>query len=87
MRKWLFVLPALAAALVSAQAPTSQQKPETGSGMSTGQSTGAAAKAVYDAEHRPITAGGFVATGPVVFADISKQSGLAAWTHVIGDAG
>ena len=54
------------------------------SGMSTGQSTGVATKAEYDAEHRPITAGGFVAAGPVIFSDISKQSGIAAWSHVMG---
>ena len=54
------------------------------SGMSSGNSTGVAAKAIYDEQHRPITAGGFVDKGPVVFADISKQSGLANWTHVMG---
>ena len=53
-------------------------------GMSSGNSTGVAAKAVYDEEHRPITAGGFVAAGPVIFADVSKQSGLASWAHVMG---
>jgi len=53
-------------------------------GMSSGQSTGAAAKPVYDAEHRPITAGGFVKSGPIVFQDISKRSGLASWKHVMG---
>jgi hypothetical protein len=52
--------------------------------MSSGNSTGAAAKAIYDEQHRPITAGGFVKTGPVVFEDISKQSGLASWTHGMG---
>ena len=52
--------------------------------MSTGQSTGIAAKAIYDEQHRPITAGGFVDKGPVIFADISKQSGLASWSHVMG---
>jgi hypothetical protein len=52
--------------------------------MSSGNSTGAAAKAVYDSEHRPITAGGFVTTGPTIFSDISKQSGLATWSHVMG---
>ena len=52
--------------------------------MSTGNSTGAAAQAVYDEQHRPITAGGFVDKGPVIFADISKQSGLASWSHVMG---
>ena len=49
-----------------------------------GNSTGAVAKAVYDSEHRPITAGGFVSTGPIVFTDISKQSGIAKWSHVMG---
>ncbi len=52
--------------------------------MSSGNSTGAAAKAVYDSEHRPITAGGFVTTGPTILSDISKQSGLATWSHVMG---
>ncbi len=37
-----------------------------------GVSTGAAAAPVYDAEHRPITAGGFVDHGPIVFRDITK---------------
>lgn len=55
---------------------------QAGGGM--GNSTGVAAKAEYDAQHRPITAGGFVASGPVVFADISEKSGLAKWTHVMG---
>jgi hypothetical protein len=39
---------------------------------------------VYDAEKRPITAGGFVDAGPVVFADVSQSSGLASWRHVMG---
>jgi enediyne biosynthesis protein E4 len=60
------------------------QKPDASSGMSSGQSTGVAAKAVYDAEHRPITAGGFVETGPVIFQDISKSSGVSTWSHVMG---
>ncbi|MFC5861327.1 CRTAC1 family protein [Acidicapsa dinghuensis] len=52
--------------------------------MSSGNSTGVAAKAVYDEQHRPITAGGFVKTGPIIFQDISKESGLASWTHTMG---
>ena len=68
--------------VVAAQAPP--QNPGAASGMSSGNSTGAAAAAIYDEQHRPITAGGFVEKGPVVFADISKQSGLASWTHVMG---
>jgi hypothetical protein len=64
---------------LSAQAPPLQS-----SGMSSGQSTGAAAKPVYDEQHRPITAGGFVDKGPVIFADVSKESGIASWSHVMG---
>ncbi|HEY2859722.1 MAG TPA: CRTAC1 family protein [Terracidiphilus sp.] len=39
---------------------------------------------IYDAQKRPITAGGFVDSGPVVFVDASKSSGLARWLHVMG---
>jgi len=39
---------------------------------------------VYDAQKRPITAGGFVDSGPVIFEDASKSSGLARWQHVMG---
>ena len=37
-----------------------------------------------DAEHRPITAGGFVKSGPVIFEDFSEKSGLAKWTYKMG---
>jgi hypothetical protein len=40
--------------------------------------------AQMDAEHRPITAGGFVKTGPVVFEDVSEHAGLTQWTHRMG---
>ena len=39
---------------------------------------------VLDAEQRPITAGGFVKSGPTIFKDISEKSGLTAWTHKMG---
>jgi hypothetical protein len=39
---------------------------------------------VYDAEKRPITAGGFVDKGPVVFEDATKAAGLSSWQHVMG---
>jgi hypothetical protein len=49
-----------------------------------GVNTGGTHSAVYDQQHRPITAGGFVKTGPVVFEDISAKSGLAQWSHTMG---
>ncbi len=49
-----------------------------------GSATGGAHPAVMDAQHRPITAGGFVSSGPVVFKDIAKEAGLSTWTHHMG---
>ena len=49
-----------------------------------GVNTGAVHPAVLDAEHRPITAGGFVKTGPAVFQDVAKAAGLTSWTHHMG---
>ncbi len=40
--------------------------------------------AQFDKQHRPITAGGFVATGPVIFQDVSAKAGLTNWTHKMG---
>ncbi|HEX4005618.1 MAG TPA: CRTAC1 family protein [Acidobacteriaceae bacterium] len=45
-----------------------------------------AAAPVYDAEKRPITAGGFVDKGPIVFEDDTKQAGLSGWRHKMGSA-
>ena len=49
-----------------------------------GVNTGGAHPAVLDKEHRPITAGGFVKDGPVLFEDIARQAGLTVWKHVMG---
>lgn len=40
--------------------------------------------AVFDTQHRPITAGGLVKTGAVVFIDATEQSGLSKWRNVTG---
>jgi hypothetical protein len=49
-----------------------------------GNSTGGTFAPVYDPEHRPITAGGFVNDGPRVFEDVTKKAGLSEWRHVMG---
>jgi hypothetical protein len=51
-----------------------------------GNSTAGAFAPVYDADKRPITAGGFVDSGPAIFKDVTKAAGLAGWTHVMGAA-
>ena len=47
-------------------------------------STGGAHAAVLDTEKRPITAGGFVDSGPVVFQEVAEKAGLTKWKHVMG---
>jgi enediyne biosynthesis protein E4 len=37
-----------------------------------------------DEQKRPITAGGFVKSGPVIFIDDSEKAGLTHWTHKMG---
>ncbi|HEY6448074.1 MAG TPA: CRTAC1 family protein [Acidobacteriaceae bacterium] len=49
-----------------------------------GIAAGAAQKAQFDEQHRPITAGGFVKSGPVLFDDIAAKAGLAKWRNVTG---
>jgi enediyne biosynthesis protein E4 len=73
----------LMVAAASAQAPAAPpQTPQTG--PMGGNSTGGVFAAVHDSENRPITAGGFVDSGPVVFQDITKEAGLSNWKHTMG---
>lgn len=62
-----------------------KKQQEGAQGMATGgSSTAGAHAAMLDAEKRPITAGGFVKTGPVIFQDIAAKAGLASWKHMMG---
>jgi enediyne biosynthesis protein E4 len=47
-------------------------------------STGGVHAPVLDEEKRPITAGGFVDTGPIIFQDVAQKAGLTGWRHVMG---
>ncbi len=49
-----------------------------------GVDTGPPHAALFDAQKRPITAGGFVDSGPVIFEDDSEKAGLTRWTHKMG---
>ncbi|HEV2275375.1 MAG TPA: CRTAC1 family protein [Acidobacteriaceae bacterium] len=49
-----------------------------------GASTRGSYAPVLDSEQRPITAGGFVKTGPLVFQDIAAKAGLTTWHHTMG---
>ena len=65
------------APLIAQQSPQLQ----TGMGSHSGES-----KPVYDSLKRPITAGGFVENGPVIFTDDTRAAGLSGWKHVMGAA-
>ena len=64
--------------------PEREYAQEQMSSQQGGASTGGAYAPVHDEEHRPITAGGFVDQGPVVFKDVTKQAGLSGWRYAGG---
>lgn len=57
-----------------------QTKPTKPSGVMTGGEYAP----MYDARHRPITAGGFVDGAPAVYEDYTRQSGLDVFKHRCG---
>ncbi len=63
-------------------ATTAQHPPQTP--LAGGSSTGGVYAPVLDAQHRPITEGGTVKTGPILFQDIARQAGLTSWRHQMG---
>jgi hypothetical protein len=87
----LGLLTAVFPALISAQSqesgslPQKQQTDQTASqATSSGVDTGAPSAPQLDEQHRPMTAGGFVASGPVIYKDVSEKAGLTKWTHKMG---
>ncbi len=76
-------------ALISASAAVSFAQglgaatPQGGMAQS-GMANAGPQKAEFDSQHRPITAGGFVKSGPIVFLDTAKSAGLTAFHHVAG---
>ena len=61
-----------------------QSDPQTTHSPQGGAATAGIFAPVLDSEKRPITAGGFVKSGPKVFIDISAQAGLTTWHHTMG---
>ena len=74
----------LSAVLLAATSPLlpAQQKPSQGPDSAHAVESNHAVQ--LDAQHRVITAGGFVKSGPVIFQDIAEKAGLAKWTHHMG---
>jgi enediyne biosynthesis protein E4 len=63
----------------NANAPTNQVQPSQ-----SGIANAGPQKAVFDSQHRPITAGGFVKTGPIIFQNVAAAAGLTCWHHQAG---
>jgi hypothetical protein len=59
-------------------------KARPGAPTTDGQENGTPQPAQLDGQRRPITASGFVKTGPIVFEDVSDKAGLNNWTHKMG---
>ncbi len=74
------LLPGASLAQSAADLPT---PPLPQQGMATGVRQGAQ----FDDQHRPITAGGTVKAGPVVFQNVAAQAGLTSWRNATGTAG
>lgn len=68
------------------QMPAEAQGGKSGQQMSQsgGMANAGPHEAQFDAQHRPITAGGFVKSGPVIFQDVAKTAGLTNWHHQAG---
>jgi hypothetical protein len=89
----LVLLLAVVSSVHAQNAPTSagtavkpeaaQKQMETPHGQ-TGMANAGPQTAQFDSQHRPITAGGFVKTGPIVFQDIAASAGLTRWHHTAG---
>ena len=59
-------------------------KARPGAPTTGGQENGTPQPAQLDTHRPPITASGFVKTGPIVFEDVSEKAGLTHWTHKMG---
>jgi enediyne biosynthesis protein E4 len=94
MIAFLLILILTAASNLQAQQPSTAGKPASraSSGKTSAKPKAAQSgmantglqKAVFDEQHRPITAGGIVKSGPIIFKDVATAAGLTRWHHTAG---
>jgi hypothetical protein len=58
----------------------SQKSPQS----TTGMANAGPHEPQFDEQHRPITAGGFVKNGPIIFQNVADPAGLTKWHHLAG---
>jgi len=73
----IHLMPGLCSTQSLPEQPATQQ-------VQQGMATGVAQGANFDAQHRPITAGGYVKSGTVVFQNVAAQAGLTSWRNITG---
>jgi hypothetical protein len=93
LRFFVLLLLALVPSLNAQQQPASGT-PNSASGGSSqsavqssrsgGMANAGPHEAQFDSQHRPITAGGFVKSGPIIFQDVTAAAGLSNWHHKAG---
>ena len=67
-----------------ASTPAQAQQPSAMPQSMGGMANAGPQSAQYDSQHRPITAGGFVKEGPIIFQNVAEQAGLTKWHHTAG---
>ncbi|MGD0445858.1 MAG: CRTAC1 family protein [Edaphobacter sp.] len=83
--KLVFSLILLTPVLSAQQSPHEVSKTvQNGSTPTLGSSTAGVFAPVLDSEKRPITKGGFVKDGPVIFKEVAEAAGLTVWHHTMG---
>src|SRR6201997_2299654 len=76
--------PAILSAQSTAPTPPGSAPPSENPAASSSHAVESPHALQLDAQHRPITAGGFVKSGPIGFEDASQKAGLTKWTHKMG---
>src|SRR5450756_704831 len=79
-----FLLSRMASATPQSQEAKASSQAPPRADSSGGMASGGAHAAILDAHNRPITAGGFVDSGPIVFQDISEKAKITGWKHSMG---
>jgi hypothetical protein len=84
----LFCVLAVQAVRAQSASPLESQKERPQEGAQApakgGSGTGGVYPPVLDAEKRPITVGGTVKTGPILFQDVAEKAGLTTFHHQMG---
>jgi len=77
---------ALTASLLASVILAASSLPQNDAKRRSGADIVEAAKPPRAPEKHPVTASGFVDSGPVIFEDVTKAAGLFGWTHTMGAA-